>query len=467
MSKRLRYIALVILAACLLVSSGLAAQDVVYTGCIRSADGSLYNVRQGTSPMAPCRAKDNQISWNMVGPQGPQGPPGAPPPSLLEVSVNCDEGQSINEALAATSMELVVEVQGVCAEYVRITRDNVTLRGVGSGARIDGASLPEPKEPGILVSGATGVAIENLLVQHTHRGIDILLGSGVTLTNMVVQDTISNGVRVLGSAVEITDLTVQRQYIGIWIGEGAHAVVNGGTVLTKENVLTGLVISGGTLGFLSAGGTIESRDNGLRGITFQFGAAAQLAAGVETLVVTTGNGHAGVGVYGAMVSIQQLESTGNRYGIYVDGPSSVGITGTIADNTDFGVWCRDGGLVSLASTTVSNNRFGIRAGSDCRARLSGVTVQGNSQHGMRLDGATAAIANTTIAGNTGTDVVLEFGSRVSFDGGNTVGTVRCDGTQLIRGDVSCTSVSVVSSAAEGTDAEPAMVMPDVLEVPDP
>lgn len=467
MSKRLRYTALVILAACLLVPTGLAAQDVVYTGCIRSADGSLYNVRQGTSPVAPCRAKDNQINWNMFGPQGPQGPPGPPTPSLLEVSVNCDEGQSINEALAATSMELVVEVQGVCAEYVRITRDNVTLRGVGGGATIDGAGFPEPKEPGILVSGATNVAIENLVVQHTGWGIDVHLGSSVTLKNVVVQDSWRQGLRVYGSAVEITDLTVQRSYHGIWIGEGGHAVVNGGTVLTKENDGSGLVISGGTLEFSLAGGTIESRDNKLRGITFQVGAAAQLGVSAGTLLVTTGNGHAGVAMYGGVVSIQQLESTGNRYGIYVDGPSSVGITGTIADNRDYGVWCTDGGLVSLASTTVTNDRVGIRADGDCRATLSGVTVQGNSNRGMWLDGATAAIANTTISGNTGTDVVLGFGSRVSFDGGNKVGTVSCDGTQLIRGDVSCPIVTMAAAAAQGAGAEPATVMPEMLEMPAP
>ncbi len=96
--------------------------------------------------------------------------------------------------------------------------------------------------------------------------------------------------------------------------------------------------------------------------------------------------------------------------------------------------------------------------------LSGRLIKKMSISGMTFE----AIANTTISGNSGTDVVLKFGSRVSFDGGNTVGTISCDGTQLIRGDVSCPAVAMAAAVAQGTDAEPAaMVMPEVLEVPDP
>ena len=358
------------------------------------------------------------------------------------IKVDCGKGGKISKALEDTALELTVEVQGVCAEYVVITRDRVTLRGVGSGATIDGTSYPTPKPPGILVTGASNVSLENLVVQNTGRGIKIELGSAVALKSVISQDNAGNSLYVLGSAVTITDLTVQRAtYHGVWIGEGAHAVVEG-TLLTKDNGGTGLVLSGANLEFGLTGGTIESSNNGLRGITFQVGAGAQLYSSAGTHLVTTGNQGAGVALYGAWVSIQQLDSTGNGHGIWVEGPSSVGVTGTIAANTHRGVWCGDGALVSLTNATVTGSGGGaIIVNGECRATLTGVIVQGNTGAGLRLDGASAAISNTTISGNTGTDVVLGFGSRASFDDGNTVDTVSCDGTELIRGDVSCPPVS--------------------------
>ena len=357
------------------------------------------------------------------------------------IKVDCSKGGKISKALEDTALELTIEVDGVCAESVLITRDRVTLRGVGSGATIDGTSFPTPTPPGILVTGAANVSLENLMVRHWGRGVWVQLGAGVSLLGVAFQDN-GNGLLVQGSAVKLREVTVERSGgHGIWIGEGAHAVVEG-TLVTTDNGGTGLVISGANLEFGLAGRTIESRDNGLRGITFQVGAGAQLHVGAGTPVIVSGNGHAGVAVYGACVSIQQLDSTGNGHGIWVEGASSVEVTGTIADNMWNGVRCGDGGLVSLRNATVSGSGLaGVRLDGECRATLTGVTVQGNTGAGLRLDGASTAISNTTISGNTGTDVVLGFGSRASFDGGNSVGSVSCDGTELVRGDVSCPPVS--------------------------
>lgn len=72
-------------AVVLLGASGVQAQDAseTYTGCL-ARSGSLRQVAVGTSPAAPCRAGERQISWNIEGPQGPagergpQGPAGSP-----------------------------------------------------------------------------------------------------------------------------------------------------------------------------------------------------------------------------------------------------------------------------------------------------------------------------------------------------------------------------------------------------
>jgi hypothetical protein len=72
----MRWCALVLAALLLVVLPVLAEDPVVYTGCIQVSNGSLYNVHLGTDPMQPCKEKDQQISWNMLGPKGDKGDKG-------------------------------------------------------------------------------------------------------------------------------------------------------------------------------------------------------------------------------------------------------------------------------------------------------------------------------------------------------------------------------------------------------
>ncbi len=60
----------------LLASVGSIEAQVVYTGCLKAKDGTLYNVQQASVPKAPCAAADSIITWNQQGPQGPAGPQG-------------------------------------------------------------------------------------------------------------------------------------------------------------------------------------------------------------------------------------------------------------------------------------------------------------------------------------------------------------------------------------------------------
>ena len=44
----------------LLAVPALAQDPIVYTGCLKSSDGSLYSVREGTVPMTPCKARSGR-----------------------------------------------------------------------------------------------------------------------------------------------------------------------------------------------------------------------------------------------------------------------------------------------------------------------------------------------------------------------------------------------------------------------
>jgi hypothetical protein len=74
--------------------------------------------------------------------------------------------------------------------------------------------------------------------------------------------------------------------------------------------------------------------------------------------------------------------------------------------------------------------------------IGGLTVQSNQIGGLLADGAgTLTLVSQTsnpssIENNTGTDVDLRFGTRVTF-GGVTIGSITCDATVLSRGTTVC------------------------------
>jgi hypothetical protein len=66
-----------------------------------------------------------------------------------------------------------------------------------------------------------------------------------------------------------------------------------------------------------------------------------------------------------------------------------------------------------------------------------MTIRDNTIGIFGDDGSTIRIdQGGTITGN-GTDIVLRFGSRGTFNG-KTIGTITCDETSLVRGDTGVT-----------------------------
>jgi hypothetical protein len=53
-------------------------------------------------------------------------------PGVKTIRVDCNRGDSINQALADKADGLIIEVQGTCQEDVVVARDDVTLLGLGS-----------------------------------------------------------------------------------------------------------------------------------------------------------------------------------------------------------------------------------------------------------------------------------------------------------------------------------------------
>ena len=97
------------------------------------------------------------------------------------------------------------------------------------------------------------------------------------------------------------------------------------------------------------------------------------------------------------------------------------------------------GLAGPKLTTLANGRHGVSALLGSKVDLSGrgqLNSQSNKTTGILADnGSVLRISGSTLM-NNGTDVMLQFGTRAEF-ATTQVGSISCDRTVLIRGEVTC------------------------------
>jgi type VI protein secretion system component Hcp len=121
-----------VFALMLAASVAVAADPVVYTGCLSTSNGTLYSVHDGATPMQPCKDKDLQISWNMAGVPGERGDPGPQgQPGQDCVASNLPAVQVIGRLLIPTnnpSTDISSDILGVAA-----SAQNVISIGAGGG----------------------------------------------------------------------------------------------------------------------------------------------------------------------------------------------------------------------------------------------------------------------------------------------------------------------------------------------
>ena len=148
-------------------------------------------------------------------------------------TVNCDKGQTIQAALEkgqGSAESLVINVSGICKEYVSITRDDVSIYGnnnatiegtieVLGGMRIlvDGMTLNGP-DIGLHVFGghaelrdtyvtgnSYGIAVnrnsflsifDSNISNNTSDGLHVIVGSTVEIHNTDILNNIGNGIEI-------------------------------------------------------------------------------------------------------------------------------------------------------------------------------------------------------------------------------------------------------------------------------
>src|SRR5262245_38402764 len=342
--------------------------------------------------------------------------------------VNCDvPGQTITKALKTAHPGDTIHVRGTCAETVTITTNRVTLDGGGEAIlQGPGGGQPGDGSQGLLnIVGVQGVEIRGFTVQNSAAdGINGRQGAAFTVRDVRVLQSADDGieatetstVRLLGTC-EIRGSGED----GMAITHSSSALFSAERVTTAENARAGIFVIGTSTAAFDTG-TVHTTQNTL---------------GILTL------GHSSLTLGRNMPTILAEQNTLD--GILVADTSDLRLDGgtiTAARNGRAGLWFGGtGSLSNIAGTIlIEHNTEGVRAENTCTvAQLiaGSMTIRSNTIGIFGDDGSDIRIAQGgTITGN-GTDIVLRFASRGTFNG-NTIGTITCDDTSLVRGDTGVT-----------------------------
>ncbi len=289
--------------------------------------------------------------------------------TTMAVDIECDTGDSINEALQAGAS--IITIIGICDEVVRVERDDIVLQG-GAGLGPHGIVSTTPNMDALVFDGAVRAEVTNLTITGTNRGIGIIQSSvwvrdttvknsgGVGIesrwnSNLWLENsTINNNGRGLRSsksgAIYVNNSVVTANANrGIDINQGSVVLIENGSLISG-NTSHGIKVNGNSHLYL-AGSTVEN--NTARGVSV----SGSSKADIENTSILT-NGDVGVSVYGsssAWLSNNQINS--NATGVSVSQSSNAQFSGnTLNNNTDGGVNAGSSSSLDFeGGNTLSNN----------------------------------------------------------------------------------------------------------------
>lgn len=366
-------------------------------------------------------------------------------------TVDCGKGQSLNAVLQNLSSGDTLTFSGVCRESVNLTTSGITLNGQ-NGATV---APPQQTTDAFTVTGAQRVVLQNFTIQNGINGLHLTGGASATLSNITTQSNAVDGMLIEGSSsayvanstslnngvdgmdVENTssvifngNFTAQKNFVfGINLGTNSSATVNAATVTANQNTL-GIQVSITSSWFLSnPGASVVTNNNATVGLTVVSGSHLFAFGGSIT---TSGNGLDGFDI-------------ASRSGMDLDAGTQAASYNNLRD----GIHVEELSMVNLFNNPQFSGNPGFTLVSLHNNAGNGISLQNNSQlHmfdqakilannnttlGIQVDdGSSMTLLNSAIQNNP-TDITLTFGSRGEFTG-NTIGTLTCDATVLIRGD---------------------------------
>ena len=184
--------------------------------------------------------------------QGGGPPPGPPPGGGGDVvTVNCDDGDSIQEALDEAKDGGTINVSGTCAELITVGTDGITIDG--GGAAIINGTLLGGTQPLVVVE-ARNVRIQNIIVTNSPgSGIDVRSNGSAIIEGTTVTLSARHGIEVSMSAYarigsgENDHPATAGDETGNVISDNAQVLANGSGIFVKgsanadifHNLITG------------------------------------------------------------------------------------------------------------------------------------------------------------------------------------------------------------------------------------
>jgi hypothetical protein len=359
---------------------------------------------------------------------------------LPTIRVNCNAGQTVEQALQRARPGTTISITGTCRERVIITTDRITLDGQRS-AILDGRSnnpgtadgQPNPEFDGVvIIDGVSGITLTGLTIQNgPGNGILGSHSAAFAVRNTAVQDNTVTGIVVSdNSTLELTDSTIQRNNAaGINVLNNSSVILKGAISISNKHESGGVNVFGSSTMEIR-GAQVQVNNNQAAGLVV--GSGSQLAifgfnVSQGSTLTASGNGRGGIVMTGGSLEVYGLgpnviTASNNGEGIFVAGGFIVSPSGAgkfVIENNPVGLnFGPAGGAVIVGGLTVRNNKTGVLA--DGAGPLTFVSIPPNP---------------SSVTGNA-TDVDLRFGTRATF-GGVTIGTITCDNTVLSRGTTTC------------------------------
>lgn len=338
------------------------------------------------------------------------------------VSIDCDAGDALGDALARDRTATRIEVRGTCEGTFVLERDGVVLEGQGEAVLAAG---PEAEAPALHVEGARGVELRDLTVEGGQHGILIERMATVDLDGVTVRGANSHGVEVIDASVVARGLHASENgRVGLNVNRNSELRLH--DAVLEDNGISGMILFSSSLGRLE--GTNQIRGNGAQGLTLGLGGMI-FSIGAELIIEDNGaegmlllQGGSGQFLGG---TIEARRNAGDGIALRLDSSLVLG---------------RDDFEVPGEVTVEENGGHGIAlyGGSEMVAEaIVPVTVRGNEGAGLSVDdGSGATVRAGAFTDNTGPDAELSFGARATLDDVEAP-RVQCGEGALLRGGPSC------------------------------
>jgi hypothetical protein len=373
-----------------------------------------------------------------------------------DLSVDCDAGDSLAAAVEQADANTAILVHGFCNEAIVITKDGITLDGLGhdgtGSATISGAGIFTSTDV-VLVDGVQRVVLKGISIQDGIFGLALQRGAAAALESVSVKNNQVMGINVADhSLLETDNVEVTNNGVnGIEVIGNSHVTATKSLVVNDNTVFGIDVIHNSSIRFREATANVHGNVVGVQvGIT-----SSGFIEDDGTLLDTSDNDSIGLTVvstssFFVFAGTVMSNNNGNNDGVALFSNSSIDLDRTAsiyASNNGRDGILLENSLLNIVQmpgespdvTVNGNARNGISAIQNASVDFVGestLTALNNQQGGVLSDnGSTVRLVNAVVKNNgKRSDVVLTFGGRADITNSN-IDSLQCDGTHLLRGDI--------------------------------